>query len=62
MTMSQDLCSNDRLYALARRHGVERSLYVGERIGEALLAASRMLEACAAVVRRMLHLRPARNG
>ena len=52
----------DRLYALARRNGMERSLYLGEAIGETLLIAGHAFEACATLLRRMLHLRPARHG
>lgn len=51
-----------RLHALARRNGMERSLYLGEAIGETLLIATHGLEACVTMLRRMLHLRPARHG
>lgn len=52
----------ERLHALARRTGQERSLYLGEAIGEMIVIAMQALEGAATILRRMLHLRPAHHG
>lgn len=43
---------DERIHALARRAGVERSLYIGDAIGNALLIASDGLSALGAWLRR----------
>lgn len=53
---------NERLHALARRNGMERSLYLGEAIGVTIIIAMQALEACGTMLRRMLHLRTAHHG
>ena len=45
---------DERLQALARRAGVERSLYIGEALGNALLIASDGLSALGGWLRRAL--------
>ncbi len=53
MSTHRDL-HDERLHALARRAGVERSLYLGEALGNALLIAASGFSALGGWIRRAL--------
>lgn len=58
MKTTHDLPNPERVEALARRAGMERSLYIGETIGHMLQIAGNAFESLGAALRRSPPSRP----